>query len=99
MAWVGYSILRDMIFVNCSFHVNWFFYLGGPVTFYEKNDKRHVLIGTVHGAFANCDNSMPGIYVRVDDSSNLQFLHKEALNSGKSIYALKETCRNSQTMI
>ena len=54
------------------------------MTFYEKNDKRHVLIGTVHGAFANCDNSMPGIYVRVDDSSNLQFLHKEALNSGMS---------------
>ena len=73
--------------------------LGGPVTFFEKNDERHVLIGTIHGAFANCDYSMPGIYVRVDDSSNLQFLHKEALNSGTSIHVLKETCRNSQTMI
>ena len=49
---------------------------------YEKNDERHVLIGAVHGAFANCDNSMPGIYARIDDSSNLQFLYEEALNSG-----------------
>ena len=57
-------------------------FLGGPVTLYEKNEERHVLIGTVHGAFASCDNSLPGIFVRVDDSSNLQFLHKEALNSG-----------------
>ena len=49
---------------------------------YEKNEERHVLIGSVHGAFANCDNNMPGIYVSTDDSSNLQFLYQEALNSG-----------------
>ena len=61
-------------------------YLGGPVTLYEKNDERHVLIGTVHGAFASCDNNMPGIFVRIDDNSNLQFLHKEALNSGMYIH-------------
>ena len=53
------------------------------MTIYEKNDERHVLIGTVHGAFASCDNSLPGIFSRIDDSSNLQFLYKEALNSGK----------------
>ena len=62
-----------------------YFVLGGPVTLFEKNEKRHVLVGTVHGAFANCDNKLPGIYVRVDDSSNLQFLHKEALHSGMAI--------------
>ena len=49
---------------------------------YEKNEERHVLIGSVHGAFANCDNNMPGIYVSTDDSSNLQFLYQEALSSG-----------------
>ena len=59
------------------------------MTLYEKNDERHVLIGTVHGAFASCDNSMPGIYVRIDDSSNLKFLHKEALNSGMYIHGDK----------
>ena len=69
------------------------------MTFYEKNDKRHVLIGTVHGAFANCDNSMPGIYVRVDDSSNLQFLHKEALNSGMSIHLMRKTLTRTKDSI
>ena len=76
---------------NIRIFENHFYVLGGPVTFFEKNDERHVLIGTIHGAFANCDYSMPGIYVRVDDSSNLQFLHKEALNSGMSIHVIRET--------
>ena len=60
---------------------------GGPVVAYEDNafeDKfgRFVLMGTIHGAFFECSNDLPGIYVEVDDSSILEFLYKEAYSSG-----------------
>ena len=85
-------LTHECVIISC-----FLIFLGGPVTLYEKNERRHVLIGTVHGAFASCDNSLPGIFVRVDDSSNLQFLHKEALNSGMQIYWNTISCFKSKS--
>ena len=45
---------------------------------------RFILIGTVHGAFSDCANDIPGIFVEVDDRSVLDFLHKETFGSGLS---------------
>ena len=43
---------------------------------------RFVLLGTVHGAFHDCSNDLPGIFVETDDLSVLEFLYKEAYGSG-----------------
>ena len=40
-----------------------------------------MLIGTVHGAFADCSNDLPGIFVESDDVSVLEFLHQEVYGS------------------
>ena len=64
--------------------------IGGPVIAYVDNaleDKlgsrgRFVLIGTVHGAFSDCLNDIPGIFVQSDDLSILEFLHKTTFGSG-----------------
>ena len=60
---------------------------GGPVVVYEDNvvdNKfgRFILVGTVHGAFTDCGNEIPGIFVEVDDMSVLEFLYKETFGSG-----------------
>ena len=62
------------------------FFLGGPVIA-EETDAfegfvRFVLMGTVHGAFADCSNDIPGIFIEADDISVLNFLYKEAYGSG-----------------
>ena len=51
---------------------------------FENKFGRFILIGTIHGAFTDCSNDLPGIYVQVDDLSVLGFLHKEAYGSSKS---------------
>ncbi len=43
---------------------------------------RFMLMGTVHGAFSDCSNDIPGIFVEADDLTVLEFLHKEVLGSG-----------------
>ena len=53
----------------------------------EENDAFHgsvrfVLMGTVHGAFSDCGNDIPGIFVETDDITVLEFLYKEAYGSG-----------------
>ena len=59
---------------------------GGPVIVEEShafgNFPRFVLLGTVHGAFHDCSNDLPGIFVETDDLSVLEFLYKEAYGSG-----------------
>ena len=63
-------------------------FLGGPVVVEEidalDGSVRFVLMGTVHGAFADCSNDMPGIFVETDEVSVLQFLHQEVYGSGLS---------------
>ena len=56
---------------------------GGPVIAFEPNALgrgvgRFLLIGTVHGAFDDCSNENPGIFVENDDLNVLEFLQKEA---------------------
>ena len=51
---------------------------------FENKFGRFILIGTIHGAFTDCSNDLPGIYIEVDDLSVLEFLHKEAYGSSKS---------------
>ena len=51
---------------------------------FENKFGRFILIGTIHGAFTDCSNDLPGIYVEVGDLSVLGFLHKEAYGSSKS---------------
>ena len=51
---------------------------------FENKFGRFILIGTIHGAFTDCSNDLPGIYIEVDDLSVLGFLHKEAYGSSKS---------------
>ena len=57
--------------------------LGGPVIAYIDEYKRSVLIGTVHGAFEDCSNDLPGLFVEVDDVSTLEFLQREVFGLGK----------------
>ena len=39
-------------------------------------------MGTVHGAFADCRNYLPGMFVAVDNYDVINFLYKEAYGSG-----------------
>ena len=48
----------------------------------DSDEERHVLIGTLHGAFSNCKKYLPGIFVKVDDYSVLEFLQAEVFGSG-----------------
>ena len=68
--------------------------LGGPVIAEEtdafEGSVRFVLMGTVHGAFADCSNGIPGIFVETDDVSVLNFLYKEAYGSG--MLKFKKVC-------
>ena len=57
-------------------------FLGGPVIGKDSEEERQVLVGTVHGAFANCKKYLPGMFVEVDDYNILQFLEKEIFGSG-----------------
>ena len=57
-------------------------FLGGPVIGIDSEEERHVLVGTVHGAFANCKKYLPGMFVEVDDYNVLEFLQKEVFGSG-----------------
>ena len=57
-------------------------FLGGPVIGVDSEEERHVLIGTIHGAFSNCKKYLPGIFVSVDDYSVLKFLQAEVFGSG-----------------
>ena len=43
---------------------------------------RFVLIGTVHGSFSDCSNDIPGIFVKTDHLSILEFLQREAYGRG-----------------
>ena len=49
---------------------------------FENKFGRFVLMGTIHGAFSDCSNDIPGIYVTVDHETVLDFLYKEAYGSG-----------------
>ena len=69
-------------------------FLGGPVIAVDSEEERHVLIGTIHGAFSNCKKYLPGIFVEVDDYSVLEFLELEVFGSGlfnKKLMILKVT--------
>ena len=57
-------------------------FLGGPVIAVDSEQERHVLIGTIHGAFSNCKKYLPGIFVEVDDYSVLDFLQAKVFGSG-----------------
>ena len=57
-------------------------FLGGPVIGIDSEEERQVLVGTVHGAFANCKKYLPGMFVEVDDYNVLEFLQKEVFGSG-----------------
>ena len=51
--------------------------------FYDNSENRSVLMGTVHGGFSEqCDNVLPGIFVKVDDFNVLKFLYEEVYGSG-----------------
>ena len=54
---------------------------GGPVIAVDSEQERHVLIGTIHGAFSNCKKYLPGIFVEVDDYSVLEFLQAKVFGS------------------
>ena len=57
-------------------------FLGGPVIAVDSEEERHLLVGTIHGAFSNCKKYLPGIFVEVDDYSVLKFLQAEVFGSG-----------------
>ena len=57
-------------------------FVGGPVIGKDSEEERQVLVGTVHGAFANCKKYLPGMFVEVDDYNVLEFLQKEVFGSG-----------------
>ena len=64
-----------------------FLFSGGPVTAFEpdalgRGVGRYLLIGTVHGAFEDCSNRHPGIFVKTDELSVLEFLQKEVFGQG-----------------
>ena len=69
---------------------------GGPVIAFEPDalgdgQGRSVLIGTVHGAFQDCSNDIPGIFVQTDDLTILEFLQKEVYNKGVYFHLSKST--------
>ena len=64
-------------------------FLGGPVIGKDSEEERQVLVGTVHGAFANCKKYLPGMFVEVDDYNVLEFLQKEVFGSGLYNYTAK----------
>ena len=58
---------------------------GGPVIAYDSEAVgvgRFILIGTVHGAFEECSNDIPGIFVETDALAVLEFLQKEVFGRG-----------------
>ena len=63
-------------------------FLGGPVIGIDSEEERHVLVGTVHGAFANCKKYLPGMFVEVDDYNVLEFLQREVFGSGLYNYTI-----------
>ena len=42
----------------------------------EINDK-FVQIGVIHGSLVECSNDLPGIFVRTDNPTNLNYINKE----------------------
>ena len=59
-------------------------FTGGPVVAFDTEALgvgRFILIGTVHGAFEECSNDIPGIFVETDDLTVLEFLQKEAIDA------------------
>ena len=48
----------------------------------DSEEKKYVLVGTVHGAFADCEHYLPGMFVETDDFNVLEFLQKEVHGSG-----------------
>ena len=52
---------------------------------YLENERRSVLIGSVHGAFEACSNDLPGLYVEADDLSTLEFIQREVFGLGLSL--------------
>ena len=67
---------------------------------FEDKSGRFVLMGTIHGAFSDCSNDIPGIYVEVDDSSVLDFLHKEVYGSGlfRNLFQIKQSFHSKSRM-
>ena len=71
----------DLVRVTWNWYITKF--IGGPVIGIDREGEvRHVLVGTVHGAFSNCKKYLPGIFVEVDDYSVLKFLQAEVFGSG-----------------
>ena len=62
----------------------WLYISGGPLVTYLENERRSVLIGSVHGAFVACRNDLPGLYVEADDLSTLEFIQREVFGLGLS---------------
>ena len=59
------------------FHIS-----GGPLVTYLEEEKRSVLIGSIHGAFEACSNDLPGLYVQSDDLAILGFIQQEVFGQG-----------------
>lgn len=57
-------------------------FVGGPAVIIDSEEKKYVLVGTVHGAFADCEHYLPGMFVETDDFNVLEFLQKEVYGSG-----------------
>ena len=76
------NIVYDNIFLHTLSKKLITEFLGGPVIAVDSEEERHVLIGTIHGAFSNCKKYLPGIFVEVDDYSVLKFLQAEVFGSG-----------------
>ena len=56
--------------------------------FYDglSSEKRYMQIGTIHGSVESCSNRYPGIYVRIEEPSVLQFLKYRGQINGQSIH-------------
>ena len=59
---------------------------GGPLVAYLEEERRSVLVGSVHGAFEDCSNDLPGLYVETDDLSILEFIQKEVFGQGNQLF-------------
>ena len=51
-----------------------------------SSEKRYIQIGTIHGSVESCSNRYPGIYVRLEEPSVLEFLKHRGQINGLSIY-------------
>ena len=54
--------------------------IGGPLVTFLDEEKRFILLGTLHGGFRDCVNDFPNIYTRVDQYEILKFIRNKVFN-------------------